>query len=128
MAERQHEPLPSDASSETKIAILEERIRGMRENTDKQALEYERRLTELNHAHEKQVRDQATYVSSDRYEGWQGEMNAWRADVNIKLSTAEGRSRGITVTQGFIFQILPLLIAIASIVALVYVSSSRTHP
>jgi hypothetical protein len=125
--EREHEPLPSDAPSELKIAILEERLRGMRDAIEKQAREYERRLTELNHAHEKQVQDQSTYVSSDRYEGWQGEINAWKLDVSKQLTIMEGRSTGIVKVQGLIFQILPMLIAIASIIALIYISQQKAH-
>lgn len=126
MADQSHEPLPN-VSSDTKVAILEERLRALREGIDKQAKEYERRLTELNHAHEKQVQDQATFVSNDRYEGWQGEMNAWRGEMSRKMSLLEGRSGGVSSVQGVILQVLSMLIALGSIIALIYVSG-RTHP
>lgn len=128
MNDRLHEPLPPDALPETKIAILEERLRSTREGIDKQAREYERRLTELNHAHEKQVADQARYVSLDTYQGWQGEINAWKGIVSTELTLVKGQRSGASTVQGFIFQILPMLIAIASIFALVYVSSAKGHP
>jgi hypothetical protein len=122
MSGRQHPTLSSDASLETRLAILEERQLTMKEGIARQAIEYERRLTELNHAHDKQVKDQSTYVSNDKYEGWQGEMNAWKDDVAKKLSLLEGNRSGVGAAQSFIFQVLPMLIAIASIVALVWVS------
>lgn len=125
MVDRLHEPLPADASSDTKIAILEERLRSLREEIDKQAKEYERRLTELNHAYEKQVADQSTYVSGDRYEGWQGEMNAWKGEVQRKMTLIEGQRGGVSSVQALILQVLPMLIALASIAALIYVS--RVH-
>ena len=99
----------------------------MREAIAKQATEYERRLTELNHAHEKQVEDQARYVSLDSYKGWQAEINAWKNNVSTELTLIKGRSSGVTTVQGFIFQVLPMLIAITAIIALVYVSHNRTH-
>lgn len=120
MDDRPHETLPYDATSDTKIAILEERLRSLRQEIDKQAKEYERRLTELNHAHDKQVADQSTYVSSDRYEGWQGEMNAWKTEMSKKMTLIEGNSAGAGSVQRLVLQILPMLIALASIVALLY--------
>lgn len=115
MVDHQHEPLPANVSSDTKIAILEERLRSLRMEIDKQAREYERRLSELNHAHERAVEDKSNYVSLDSFVGWQGEINAWRGEVSTKLTLLEGRSSGTSSAQELIFKILPLLVAIAAI-------------
>jgi hypothetical protein len=103
-----------------KIAVLEEQILALRREISVQAIEYQRRLMELNHAHQKQVADQQTFVSSERYEGWQGEMNSWRGTVSNTLAILEGKSGGVTTTRGIIMQILPMVIAILSIVAVIW--------
>lgn len=69
-------------------------------------MEYQRRLSELNHAHEKQVADQQTYVSDDKFRGWQGEVNAFKNETQEKLALLTGRSSGISSTQTLVFQIL----------------------
>jgi len=110
----------STARIAVKIAVLEEKVFNLQVAIDKQAKEYERRLAELNHAHEKQVADQSTYVSGARYEGWQGEINSWRSDVSNKFAVIEGRSGGITSTRALILQVLPMIIAILSIIAVIW--------
>lgn len=109
-----------DLPAAIRIAVLEEKLANLRSEIDKQAIEYARRLMELNHAHLRQVEDQQTYVSIDRYEGWQGEMNAWRGDVSNKLAALDGRSSGVTSARGLILQILPMLIAILSLIAVIW--------
>jgi 3-deoxy-D-arabino-heptulosonate 7-phosphate (DAHP) synthase len=110
--------LPPDMPAATKIAVLEERLHALRREIRDQAVEYQRRLAELNHAHEKQVEDQRTYVSLDRYEGWQGEINSFKADVLNKLATLEGRGLGVMTARGLVMQVLPMVIAALAILAM----------
>jgi len=105
------------AEIDIKVAVLEEQVLSLRREIEHQAVEYQRRLSELNHAHDKQVADQATYVSSDRYEGWQGEMNGWRQQVSAKLSELEGRSGGVMTARAMVLQILPMVIALIAIMS-----------
>lgn len=100
-----------------RIAVLEEQMTSMRREILVQATEYQRRLLELNHAHDKQVADQQTYVSSDRYEGWQGEINAWKVTVSNKLAELEGRNVSTRSALGIAMQVLPMIIAILAILA-----------
>ena len=51
-----------------KVAVLEERLRSMDKALALQAHEYDRRLGELNHAHEQAVQVQHTYVSEEVHE------------------------------------------------------------
>jgi len=51
-----------------KLAVLEERLRNMDKALEIQAKEYDRRLHELNHAHEQAVEVQHTYVTSQVHE------------------------------------------------------------
>ncbi len=54
--------------TEIHLAVLEERVEQMDKAIKLQASEYERRLNALNHAHEKAVEVQHTYVTQDKYE------------------------------------------------------------
>ena len=109
---------PHDYS--VRIAVLEEKVAAQRREIAQQALEYERRLTDLNHAHEKQVRDQQTYVSDDKFAGWQGEINTWRSTVTGVLAELQGRTLGVGTTPAIVMQIVPMLIALPAIVALLF--------
>jgi oligoendopeptidase F len=98
-----------------RIAVLEEKVNAAQREKILQAQEYERRLSELNHAHEKQVKDQSTYVSDDRFNGFMGQFSTLRDTVNTYMSGAEGRSLGTNRVTSMIFQFVPWLIAIAAI-------------
>jgi hypothetical protein len=103
-----------------RLSVLEERLRGMRAALRLQAREYERRLTDLNHAHDKQVQDQHNYVSDDRYTGWQGEINTFRDSVNQKLATLSGKDTGSHGTRDIVMWVLMFLIALGAVAATLY--------
>jgi hypothetical protein len=92
-------------SDHDKIVALEVRVNGMKENITLQAREYERRLGELNHAHEKQVQDQATYISEDKFAGYVAETALWQKQVSETLAELKGR-------RSLVAQILPWFIAL----------------
>jgi|ERR1700679_372278 len=108
-----------DKKLENRVSVLEEKVKSQRREIKTQAKEYQRRLLELNHAHDKQVQDQQTYVSEDKFTGWQGEMNSWRNNVSSELSKLQGREGGVGSTRGLVLQAIPIIIALAvAIVAL----------
>ena len=71
-----------EESAEIKIAVLESLLQGLRENIALQAKEYERRLTELNHAHQNQIDRNAQYVSREAWELKLSEQESWRREVD----------------------------------------------
>jgi hypothetical protein len=89
-----------------RVAVLEEQLVSLRREIATQAVEYQRRLAELNHAHEKQVADQATYVSDDKFRGWQAVVESYMSETRDKLATIAGRQGGISSTRATMFQIL----------------------
>jgi hypothetical protein len=103
-----------------RLAVLEEQVRAMRRETKLQAREYQRRLNELNHAHEKQVADQAHYVSDDRFKGWQGEINTFRNDVSTRLAVLAGRDSGSHGARDLVMWGLMFLVALGAVVAAFY--------
>jgi hypothetical protein len=57
-------------SDRDRIIRLERDVHWMQENLKLQAAEYERRLSTLNHAHEKAQQTARTYVTQDKYEDY----------------------------------------------------------
>ena len=106
--------------AQVRIAVLEEKVAAQRQEIASQAKEYERRLTDLNHAHEKQVKDQQTYVSDDKFLGWQGEINTRLGVISGVLAELQGRSGGVNSARTIVFQIIPMLIALVAVIALVF--------
>ena len=107
-----------------RLAVLEEQVKALRAEIADKAVEYQRRLLELNHAHEKQVKDQSTYVSDDKFSGYVSKVDARLEKVDARLeqitktlSELEGRSGGKNSVQELILKILPLLIAALTLAA-----------
>ena len=88
------------------IAVLKERITGMKGEISKQALEYERRLQELNHAHQQQQDRNAQYVSREAWEARNAMIDAWRRDVDkqrwVAAAVASLIAAGVSILAGVI--------------------------
>lgn len=65
-----------------KIAVLETQLQGMRDSVKLQAYEYERRLTELNHAHAQATQDKQKFVNSDLFYSKMDELHKQRAEAD----------------------------------------------
>lgn len=83
-----------------KIAVLETQVHGLKKNIKKQAKEYERRLTELNHAHANAQSDKLKFVNSElfysKYDDlakWRGEMDQWRSRI-VGMTVGAGLAAG----------------------------------
>jgi hypothetical protein len=101
-----------------RVVVLEQRLLALERAIALQAMEYSRRLEELNHAHAQQVQAQATYIGREVYEGYVKEERSWREKVSTRLDILDGRSGGSSSSQRLLFLILPLLLsAVALIVA-----------
>ena len=107
----------TDPDIHTRVAVLEAQRVSDQEHKALQAIEYERRLTDLNHAHEKQVADQATYISGDKFEGFVREFYQWRDQTQKTLTLLEGRTGG---SQDVLLKWIPWAIAIGSSIALLW--------
>jgi hypothetical protein len=57
-----------------KIAVLEEKVQAAEREKILQAKEYERRLSDLNHAHEQAVKRNAEFVSSELHDAGMREL------------------------------------------------------
>ncbi len=90
--------MTNEQSLEVKIAVLETRLSERQAQLDLQAREYERRLNELNHAHDMAAADKAAFLRKDTYDAkiaefakWQNEMDVWRSrTVGIGIGAGIG--------------------------------------
>lgn len=73
------------------IAVLTERLANRDENLKLQAGEYERRLKDLNHAHEQARIKEADFLRSTVYEKSEAERLAWQRDVDAVVTTLSAR-------------------------------------
>jgi len=84
-------------SDETRLAVLEERLRGMDRALELQAREYDRRLHELNHAHEQAVEVQHTYVTEEVHaRDRQAAVNERKALYDAAAKRAESIALALT--------------------------------
>ncbi len=106
-------------STEVRLAVLEEQIKASRIEIEKQAREYLRRLDELNHAHSQNAADKINFVSSEKFDGYVENQDAWRSKVDTALAVLEGRAGGIGLARTTAQQQITLLIlAVGVMVAL----------
>ena len=81
-------------SADTRLAVLEERLRGMDRALELQAKEYDRRLHELNHAHEQAVEVQHTYVTEEIHDR---DLKAMRDTTTALVLAAEKKAEGLAL-------------------------------
>ena len=91
----------ADDCLHTRIAVLEERVRGQIElreqdakERERQAAEYARRLQELNHAHDQAVERNATFISREIFEAAFNQWDIWRRGVDKEMSEVRGKATG----------------------------------
>ena len=83
-----------------KIAVLEAQLAGMKENILLQAKEYERRLTELNHAHARAADDRTKFVSNELFSAKMSEFVKWQSNIDQWRSKVFGIVLGAGLTGG----------------------------
>ncbi len=65
------------------VAVLQTELKCGRDARDLQAKEYERRLQDLNHAHEQQEKRNSEYVARESFEVYIATMEKWRREVDM---------------------------------------------
>jgi len=77
-----------------------------------QAREYERRLDDLNHAHDQAVTDRSSFVSVGAYNSGNHELEAWKRTVDIVLARSAERT-SVTLAIGLgLFSVAGLIVTI----------------
>ncbi len=83
-----------------KIAVLEAELDSLRDAIKLQAQEYERRLTELNHAHSRATDDRNKFVTTDLFYSKQDELSKWRSELDQWRSRIIGIAIGVSAMTG----------------------------
>ena len=104
-----------------RLSVLEERARGNAKRLKLQAKEYERRLAELNHAHQQQVERDADFVRLDKFDVHDKDMRVWQTEVRNTLSELQGRTAGTRSTRDDARAIWALLIGGLALLASIVV-------
>ena len=78
---------------------------------EKQAVEYERRLESLNHAHQRQINDKATFLSRETYEIFKKEFDAWKLELTRSIALENGRRDAVSRTWAFVSSLLSATLA-----------------
>jgi hypothetical protein len=84
-----------------------------------QASEYERRLEDLNGAHEKAVQVQHTYVTQEKFEDFVARYDADREAIAKALTLAEGSEHGQGRLIGFIVGGLGAMVGLGSLILVI---------
>jgi hypothetical protein len=98
---------------DTRIAVLEERVKNREDALRLQAVEYQRRLDDLNHAHQMAQERNSEFVRIGTYGSDVGALQKWRDEVNVVIAQLQGATRGTRSVWDLFFQILPLLVSLA---------------
>jgi len=83
-----------------KIAVLENEVRNLHTSIQKQAQEYERRLTELNHAHAQAVTDKQRFLDRELFYSKMDEWGKWRSEVDTWRAKVVGIAIGVGAVSG----------------------------
>jgi hypothetical protein len=94
------------------IAVLEERVKNRDDALALQAREYERRLNDLNHAHERAQADKLQFLPQSVHDQFYSEYQEWRRGVD-KVLTALSARRDAN---------LALFSAVISVLGLIFVA------
>ncbi len=83
-----------------RIAVLETQIANLQASIQHQAVEYARRLDELNHAHERAAQDKSKFITGDLFYAKYDEQQKWRSDMDQWRSRIIGIGIGIGLAGG----------------------------
>ena len=92
--------MAEDNDYHSRIAVFESEIRWLKENIALQAREYERRLSELNHAHAQATMDRTHFVNAELFYSKMDEWARWRNDIDTWRAKVVGIAIGVGAVSG----------------------------
>jgi hypothetical protein len=96
------------------IAVLKTKNDEREKALSIQALEYERRLDVLNHAHAEAQRVLNTYLPREIYDKGMDTLRLWQTSVTTQLDLAQGRNSTITAIGAALMAIAALGVSVWS--------------
>lgn len=82
--------------------LIEQRFNGMDKAVEIAFTEQGRRLDILNHAHERAVEVQHTYVPREVFEAFEARFDEYKETTNRALILREGQSKGLSMSAGVV--------------------------
>ena len=95
---------------------FEARLKDLRRALKLQAAEYERRLNQLNHAHEQNIERNAEFVSEEKFNGFVREFREYKETTDKALQIAQGVTSGVNKTIAVIVGCFTFLLVILGII------------
>ena len=99
------------------VAVLRERLHEHKLTASKalelQAKEYERRLDDLNHAHQQARETLQTYLPREIHDKEMRDLSIWQRSVDTDRASNQGRTSAVTT-------ILAILLSVVSIIAVAW--------
>ncbi len=112
--QEQDYPLSTDAAWIRELiqrtAVLETSFSADQATLNRQALEYERRLTELNHAHNQILQERGAMVTRDQFDSRNREVDRAVSDLIVWKSKVIGYAMGAGAASGVIVGLLTKLV------------------
>jgi len=103
------------APAHERIVKLEEKHEASIQALKIQAKEYERRLSELNHAATRRELRDAHFVSNDAYDGYRESVETKFDKINESLAELRGQSAGSVNVRHLVFETITIIIAIVAL-------------
>ena len=94
--------------------LREQAERSAAHQLGKQAAEYERRLTDLNHSHARSLQDKAEFLQKSLYDQTQADFQEWKLGVATDLAAREARIKESQRLQGLLLTMLSLGVGLAA--------------
>lgn len=89
--------------------LVSENITGLDKATKLQAVEYARRLDELNHAHQQALEDRGQFVRKDSCASIHALLQPWRKEVSDALAEMRGQTKAWVLVMGLGASLLAVL-------------------
>lgn len=106
----------SEWTLDTLKELFEARFAAIDTATTIHTKELARRLDILNHAHERAVEVQHTYVPRELFEAFEHVFEEYKSQTNRALVLREGQARGIGMSAGALVGALTAVAAVISVV------------
>jgi hypothetical protein len=104
--EIEKERLLTTSERERLREVILEKFNALAKANDLAYIELQRRLDNLNHAHENMVKDREQLLRIDVHEAFYKEYGVARDEINKKIANIEGRGQATIIILGLLFAAL----------------------
>jgi len=92
------------------LAVLDTKFHAAQDQLKQQAIEYERRLHELNNAHAKAEAVLHTYITRELFDRHTADLTSWKERIDKELSIQSGKNAMLLAIISFVMSFAALSI------------------